>query len=358
AGVAYTVTALPQISNISPLAGNVGAAVTITGTGFTGAQNVKFNGTAQTVLTVNAAGTQITTTVPAGATDGPLTVTTSAGTSPNSAQTFDVNPIPANITFTPQTGAVGTQVVISGNYFTGATAVKFNGVSDTSFVINSDTQITAHVPATATSGFVTVQTPNGTGTSAASFSVIAGPTITGFNPPSGPIGTAVAINGSGFTGATEVDFGGVPDTTFVVASDILINAHVPTGAVSGPITVTAPGGVVQSGTPFSVNVVSTAQPFLAPVNPPILPKQRVTITDPTNPASTITFNGGVAQPPMDQMNWNSAIPGGYEQAAGRIQDSQRQQNPNFFRYGSKISITFPNNDPLDHGVQVWEGELL
>jgi uncharacterized repeat protein (TIGR03803 family) len=61
-----------------PSAGKVGAKVTILGTSLTGATSVSFNGTAATFKVVS--GTEITTTVPTGATTGTVTVKTSAGT--------------------------------------------------------------------------------------------------------------------------------------------------------------------------------------------------------------------------------------------------------------------------------------
>lgn len=54
-------------------------------------------------------------------------------------------------------------VTITGEGFTGATAVKFNGVDAASFTVNSNTQITATVPTTATSGLISVTTAAGTG---------------------------------------------------------------------------------------------------------------------------------------------------------------------------------------------------
>jgi uncharacterized repeat protein (TIGR03803 family) len=61
-----------------PTSGKVGAKVKILGTSLTGATSVTFNGTAGTYTVVSA--TEITTTVPAGATTGTLQVITPSGT--------------------------------------------------------------------------------------------------------------------------------------------------------------------------------------------------------------------------------------------------------------------------------------
>src|SRR5439155_16110986 len=55
------------------------------------------------------------------------------------------------------------------------------------------------------------------------------PTVTGVSPRFGPNtgGTTVTITGSCFTGATGVDFGGTPATTFTVDSDSQITATSP-----------------------------------------------------------------------------------------------------------------------------------
>jgi hypothetical protein len=61
-------------------------------------------------------------------------------------------------------------VTISGTNFAGATAVAFNGAA-ASYSVNSATQISATVPAGASSGPISVMTPGGTATSSSSFTV-------------------------------------------------------------------------------------------------------------------------------------------------------------------------------------------
>ncbi len=81
------------------------------------------------------------------------------------------NPPPIVFAFSPTTGAAGTNVVITGTNFLGATAVTFNGAS-ASYTVNSSNQITAVVPTNAGSGFISVTTPSGTAVSTNSFTVL------------------------------------------------------------------------------------------------------------------------------------------------------------------------------------------
>jgi hypothetical protein len=142
---------------------------------------------------------------------------------------------------------VGKLVTIDGTGFTGATGVTFDGVSQPTFTIVSDSRVTAKVPSGALTGPIAVTTPEGTGTSPADFKVR--PKITSFSPGSGKVGTSVTINGSAFTGATMVRFNGVA-AAFTVNSYSKITATVPAGASTGPIKVTTPVGTATSKTDF------------------------------------------------------------------------------------------------------------
>jgi uncharacterized repeat protein (TIGR01451 family) len=85
-------------------------------------------------------------------------------------------PAPVVTGFSPTSGQVNDSIVVAGSNFTSASTVQFNGVSAT-FQVNSDAQVTASVPANATSGHISVTTPNGTGVSAGNFTVT-GPLFT------------------------------------------------------------------------------------------------------------------------------------------------------------------------------------
>lgn len=64
------------------------------------------------------------------------------------------------------------------------------------------------------------------------------PIVSSFNPTSGPVETPVTIGGSGFTGATDVTFGGVSaGGNFTVSDDSQVVATVPSGAMTGQICV-------------------------------------------------------------------------------------------------------------------------
>ena len=196
----------PRITSFTPSTGAVGASVTINGANLAGVV-----GHVQRHAGDHHPNTpvKITATVPAGATTGPIAVTTAAGTV-TSATNFTVRLTPAISGFTPGSGGVGVHVAIIGTNFSGATSVKLNGIAAAFTVNPAGTQITMTVPGNATTGKIAVTTPGGTATSATDFTVA--PRITSFTPASGVIGTSVTINGANFTGASTVTFGGTAAT--------------------------------------------------------------------------------------------------------------------------------------------------
>jgi uncharacterized repeat protein (TIGR03803 family) len=148
-------------------------------------------------------------------------------------------------------GMVAASVGIFGQGFNSTTVVKFDGVQATGVMRQGTTYLTVHVPAGALTGSVTITTGSTTLTSNGIFKVV--PKVTSFTPASGPVGTPVVITGVSLTQASAVKFGGIAATTFTVNSDTQITATVPTGALTGKISVTTKGGTANSSTSFTVN---------------------------------------------------------------------------------------------------------
>ncbi len=90
-GAPFDPRAAPTVSGFSPASGAAGTAVVITGSGFANASDVRFNGTSGLDVSIDSR-TQITVTVPLGATTGRISVVTPKGTA-TSSEAFEVIPI-------------------------------------------------------------------------------------------------------------------------------------------------------------------------------------------------------------------------------------------------------------------------
>jgi hypothetical protein len=227
----------PFISAISPSSGpkSGGTAVTITGSGFTGATNVAF-GTAPALDVTVVSDTEITAVSPSAAPGvHNVYVTSPSGTNlPTTTDHFTylgpgISSVSPNIG--PRSG--GTAVSIQGVGFTGATQVMFGGVAATDVTVVSDTVITARSPAEAVGvRNISVTTPVGTSGAVAGdqFRFQARPVVTSISPSSGPTRTLVTVMGSGFTGTTKVAFGTTNGTPLTVISDNELTVDAPAEA--------------------------------------------------------------------------------------------------------------------------------
>jgi DNA/RNA endonuclease G (NUC1) len=200
-----------------------------------------------------------------------------------------VNPAPGIISFSPTSGAVGASILITGTNFGSASTVAFNGASAV-FNLDSATQITATVPANATSGQISITTPSGTAISSGSFTVnnsVGAPTITtqplsqnvavGLNATfqvsasgSAPFSYQWQLAGTNLPGAslssytrTNVQAGDVGNYSVIVtnnyglatSSNAFLNVGTPPGISGQPQDVTV--NVGQSAG-FTVNATGTA----------------------------------------------------------------------------------------------------
>ncbi len=130
------------------------------------------------------------------------------------------------------------------------------------------------------------------------------PNISGVSPTSGPVGTSIAIAGSGFgssQGASSVTISGTVASTIASWSDTSIIATVPNGAATGNVVVTV-DGAPSNGSSFTVlqtpplPQVAQVQPANASSGAPLNQRIVVRFAQPVQPnsivPSTLTLSQG------------------------------------------------------------------
>jgi hypothetical protein len=264
----------PVLAGFLPTTGRAGTNVIITGANLVGTTSVLFGGpggsyslpaTSFTVLSNGA----LQVTVPVGAYTGALRVETPAGAA-TATSNFVVQPLIQG--FSPTSGGVNTPVLITGaNLNVGTPTIRFNGVT-ASVAGVSFGQLTAYVPATATTGPLSVQTTHGSYTTPDKFYVP--PTITSFTPNTSAPGSRITVTGQNFTDATTVSFNSQPAAAFFVTNNTSLGAVVPAGVTTGPLTVITPGGLATSALLF----------YAAPIISDFIPTHGV-------PGTVVTLTG-------------------------------------------------------------------
>ena len=139
--------------------------------------------------------------------------------------------------------------------------------------------------------------PGECGAVGAVFVLVARPTINSIAPMSGPVagGTSVTLTGTRFTGATAVNFDGVPATNVNVVNATTMTATAPAhsfGAVS--VVVASSRGESTNSTTFTFTWTATTASLGAAPNPSVS-GQNVTFTATVTgatPTGTVTFNHG------------------------------------------------------------------
>ena len=296
AGVTFTVTIpAPVISRLDPNSGLVDANVTIEGSNF-GSQtgSVTFNGT--TASTTSWDADEIQTSVPDGATSGPVVVTTAGGQS-SAGVSFTVTlPAPVISRLDPSSGLVDANVTIEGsNFGTSSGTVTFNGTTASTTSWDTD-EIQTSVPEGATSGLVVV-TVEGEPSAGVTFTVIIpAPVISRLDPDSGLVDANVTIEGSNFGSQTgSVTFNGTTASTTSWDSDE-IQTKVPSGATTGPVVVRTSGGQSSAGVTFTVTIPAPVISRLDPDSGPVDTEVRIHGSNFGDRTGSVTFNGVTASP--------------------------------------------------------------
>jgi hypothetical protein len=270
----------PAIAGFTPIAGAAGSEVRIQGENFSPRLTdnaVTLNGVAVVVRT--ASPTELTVIVPSGATTGPFVVRVAGAGEATSTTQFTVGSGTQITSFTPRVASPGTRVTITGTGF-GVLAPRARASSNRVFleslalpVISATaTEIVVELPATAATGRLLVDVRGGGRAYATELlTVMPAPTIAALEPASGVVGAQLRIRGTNFGSdirQVSATIGAIPLTLRAV-TPTEITTQIPTGAVTGPISVTVAGlPPVTSATPFTV-LVPVAVSGLEPISGPV-----------------------------------------------------------------------------------------
>jgi hypothetical protein len=175
-----------------------------------------------------------------------------------------VTPAPFIREFTPSVAEQGTTITIKGNNFSNTGNVTLGGVNAASFIIISDSVITA-VAGTGAAGDVAVTNAYGRSVKKG-FSYGLPPVIVSFSPGSGPVGTIVTITGNHFATTDNIVYLGKIKVEVLSATPASLTVKVPAGITYAPVTVTSNNLSAYSTEQFIVtfpveNEVFTASSF-------------------------------------------------------------------------------------------------
>ena len=286
---AYTNSVLlynpPIVTGFNPDRAKVGDWITLSGTNLYNITNVTIG-----TITEPPGGTQSTTNgatlllrIPVTAPSSGTISVTAAGNTFTTDSNFLL--LPSLTAASISLGSKGDSVTFYGYGLSDVTNVIFGGGGGTAPSATTRSNLLVTIPSGALTGTIRVESPNGNYESSQIFEV--GPEITGFAPGEGAAGTNVVVSGFNLTNTTTISFNGIATTNFIVQNDSTVTVVVPTGAASGPISITTPIGTNTTTDWFYIGPALTSfTPFRGPTG------SIVTITGHNlSGASAVSFNG-------------------------------------------------------------------
>ncbi|MBL0745599.1 IPT/TIG domain-containing protein [Chryseolinea lacunae] len=232
----------PEIKDVVPVSGAAGVPVTFTGTGFSHLpedNQVYFNG--KLAVVTEASKTELVALVPSGFSTGPVWVVVNERKADGPVFSEADPDAPIIYSISPNSGPALSQAVITGKNFAGTAAgnsVKIGSVAAT-VVTATTTQVTVKIPASATTGPLSVTKGGLTGIGP-KFTVTTGgakPFISSIQPDNVSRGETITLRGGNFSATSADIVVNTPDgggqLTVVSAAENEVVVMVPMGFPAG-----------------------------------------------------------------------------------------------------------------------------
>ncbi len=166
-------------------------------------------------------------------------------------------PVPVITAFSPQSGAPGTVITISGTGLQNLNVARIGTAQDGVIKNNTPTSVQVVVPADAVTGQIALGNGATWAFSGAPFTVTsstppATPVITAFSPVSGPAGTVITVSGTGLQNLTAAWVGNARDGKLQNDTASSVQIVVPSDASTGQLALGNGSGWAFSSGTFTV----------------------------------------------------------------------------------------------------------
>ncbi len=241
----------PQVSGMSPGGAPAGSTVRITGQYFTNADKILYGRFPMSVAGSSA--TWVDVIIPEARNDQYITIKNRWGSS-RTRDRFRLERPAAISRFSPKYGVVGQRVDIYGANFQAGDVVRLGGRQLKILQLRSS-QISVEIPNGAQTGKFAIQRNRVRIHSKKAFEVVYMPSVSGFSPSGGAVGTRVTITGSHFSPDAKVYFGR-QQLRILQRSDAALVVAIPNRAKDQFFAVRTKGGESSTESRFQVHYYS------------------------------------------------------------------------------------------------------
>jgi hypothetical protein len=282
---------LPAITQITPNPVKAGTLLSLQGSNLDLVRDVIFGGGKTVTEFVSKSQQKIDLMVPADAKDGKIKLVVASEVGVETATEL-VLAVPVIAGISPNPVGNGQTLTVTGTDLDLITTATFGGGKQGTLLGGTATEIRITVPLDATEGPVTFGTAAGKSVSSADLALLM-PTITALSPLELKANTTLTITGTEFDIVVAVVFTGGNRVTVTGATETEIVVTVPSGTLSGPITLVTTNGTEITSTQ-SLTILASNVPLITSMPLTMKPGQMITIQgEKLNLLTDVIFPGEV-----------------------------------------------------------------
>ena len=235
--------AQPEVTEMTADRWKAGETVTVKGRNFGYVASVLLQGTEVTEFETDAAGTELTFSLPAGAADGEAYLVAFSGVEVLAGEYETV--VPSGLAAEPSPVKASVTLTISGNDLDLVSSVTLPGQVTVSDYSVSDGSVSFTVPDTAHEGDIILGMANGK-TVTVAYTLVK-PAVTGYSANPAAAGSEISVTGTDLDLVTSVTFGGGIEVAVSEPSETEFTVTVPTTAETGAVSLNLANGTSVEG---------------------------------------------------------------------------------------------------------------